>query len=325
MSCKVKLNLHWLSLTAAMIFVSALSTGSLATAQASDSTPDVPALHSPPIRVDVHLINVFVNVTNEEGAPVPGLTKEDFSISEDGHPQKVAFFGRESEMPLTISLAIDTSGSVHKDLPIEQEAAHKFVHTLLRPIDLFSLIDFSSDVREVVPFTNHASRIDDGLGRLRPGPATALYDAVYLGAQSLSHHSGRKVLVIISDGDNTVDGVDYARALEMAVRSEVMVYCIIDVPIPADAGRNTGGEHAMITLSQETGGKYYYAEASQLDRALQQVSEDLRTQYSLGYYPAHHSGVSGDFHTISITVKGKGAASSYTVRHRPGYYSTPAE
>ena len=110
----------------------------------------------------------------------------------------------------------------------------------------------------------------------------------------------------------------------MAVRSEVMVYCIIDVPIAADAGRNTGGEHAMIALSQETGGRYYYAEASELDRALQKVSEDLRTQYSLGYYPAHHSGVSGDFHTISITVKGKDAAPSYTVRHRPGYYSTPA-
>ncbi|HEY0760023.1 MAG TPA: VWA domain-containing protein [Acidisarcina sp.] len=293
-----------------------------AIAQSVDSAAD--GVRPPAIRVDVHLINVFVNVTDSSGAPVPGLTRDNFAIAEDGHPQKVAFFGRESEMPLTISLAIDTSGSVRKDLAVEQEAAHKFVHTLLRPIDLFSLIDFSSDVREVVDFTNKPSRIDEGLERLRPGPATALYDTVYLASQRLAPHHGRKVLVIISDGDNTVDGVDYARALEQAVRSEVMVYSIIDVPIAADAGRNTGGEHAMITLSQETGGKYYYAEASQLGRALEQVSDDLRTQYSLGYYPVRHSGHS-DFHTISVAVKGSAPETHYSVRHRTGYYSSPAE
>ena len=300
-------------------------TAAVCAAQSAPPPPnETPNMRPPSIRVDVRLINVFVNVTDKSGAPVPGLGKDNFAVLEDGHPQKVAFFERESAMPLVISLAIDTSGSTRKDLPLEQAAAHKFVHALLRPIDLFSLIDFSSDVREVVPFTNRASRIDNGLDNLRLGPATALYDAVYLGSQNLAPHSGRKVLLIISDGDNTVDGVNYAKALEAAVRSEVMIYSIIDVPIVADAGRNTGGEHALIALSEETGGKYYYAEASQLDRALQQVSEDLRTQYSLGYYPARHTG-SGDFHTISVAVKGKAADQQYTVRHRTGYYSTPAE
>ena len=287
--------------------------------QAADSPMDRP----PSIRVDVRLINVFVNVTDESGSPVGGLTKDSFSLAEDGRPQKISFFGRESEMPLTIAMAIDTSGSVRKDLPIELQAAHAFVHRLIRPIDLFSLFDFSSDVREVVSFTNRASRIDDGLDRLRFGPATALYDAVYLTSQTLAPHPGRKVLLIISDGGNTVDGVDYAKALEEAVRSEVMVYSIIDVPIAADAGRDTGGEHALITLSQETGGKHYYAEASTLGKALEEVSEDLRTQYSLGYYPAHHTSHGSDFHSIAVTVKAKDPGATYTVRHRTGYYSTP--
>src|SRR5262245_20772128 len=115
---------------------------------------------TPPIKVDVKLVNVFVNVTEANASPVGGLTKEDFTLAEDGHPQMIAVFERQSEMPLSIVLAIDTSGSVNKDLAIEKRAAHTFVHSLLRPVDRLDLIDFSSDVREVVPFTNKLSRID---------------------------------------------------------------------------------------------------------------------------------------------------------------------
>jgi Ca-activated chloride channel family protein len=131
-------------------------------------------------------------------------------------------------------------------------------------------------------------------------------------------------LVIISDGGNTVNGVDYAKALEQAVRSEVMVYSIIDVPIEADAGRDTGGEHAMITLSQETGGKYYYANADQLDRAFQQVSDDLRTQYLLGYYPTRRAPTASDFRRITVQLNGEPKDAAYNVRHRPGYYANPS-
>ncbi|HLH37110.1 MAG TPA: VWA domain-containing protein [Alloacidobacterium sp.] len=282
----------------------------------------VQAQTTPPIKVDVKLVNVFVNVTDASGAPVGGLTKDDFTIAEDGHPQKIAVFERQSEMPLSLVLAIDTSGSVNKDLAIEKRAAHAFVHSLLRPVDRLDLIDFSSDVREVVPFTNKLSRIDWGIDNLATGPATALYSAVYLSAQNLASQPGRKVLILISDGGNTVKGTDYADALEQAVRSETMVYSIIDVPIEADAGRDTGGEHAMITLSQETGGKYYYADSQHLDAAFQKVSEDLRTQYLLAYYPAHRR-TDSDFRTISVTLKQPPNA-HYTVRHRTGYYANPA-
>ncbi len=273
----------------------------------------------PAIHVDVHLVNVFVNVTDEKGAPVPGLTQGNFTLMEDGHAEKIAVFDHQSEMPLSIVLAIDTSGTVHKDISIEEHAAHEFVHALLRPVDQLDLMDFSSDVREVVPFTNNLHHIDSGLDRLRPGPATALYDTIYLASQSLGGRPGRKVLVLISDGDDTVHGVTYPKALEQALRSEVLVYSIIDVPIAADAGRDTGGEHALITLSQETGGKHYYAESNQLDKAFQQVSDDLRTQYLLGYYPSRHSDAP-DFRTISVSLSGVPGGEAYGLRHRMGYY-----
>jgi Ca-activated chloride channel homolog len=281
------------------------------------------AQSAPPIRVDVKLVNVFANVTDANGAPVGGLTKDDFTIAEDGHPQKIAVFERQSAVPLSIVLAIDTSGSVNKDMAIEKRAAHNFVHALIRPVDRLDLIDFSSDVREVVPFTNKLGWIDSGLENLQMGPATALYSAVYLSAQNLASRPGRRILVLISDGSNTVKGTDYADALEQAVRAEAMVYSIIDVPIAADAGRDTGGEHAMITLSQETGGKYYYADAEHLNEAFQKVSDDLRTQYLLAYYPEHRL-ASSDFRTISVTLK-QPANAHYTVRHRTGYYATPGQ
>jgi Ca-activated chloride channel homolog len=279
-----------------------------------------PSPSSTTLKVNVRLVNLFVNVTDASGAVVGGLAKDDFAITEDGFPQKIAVFERQSEMPLAILLAIDTSGSVQKDLSVEQSSARRFANAIMRPVDQMSLFEFSSEVREVVPFTNQVKRIDRGLESLRLGPATALYDAVYLSSQSLAGRQGRKVLVLISDGGNTVKGVDYQRALEQALRSEVMVYSIIDVPIEASAGRDLGGEHAMITLSEETGGKYYYAEGSSMEKAFDQISADLRTQYLLGYYPAHRPADPG-FRRVEVKVTAAGG-SSLQVRHRTGYYSS---
>jgi Ca-activated chloride channel homolog len=291
------------------------------TSNPAQQDPVVVQTTIPPIKVDVKLVNVFVNVADANGAPVGGLTKDNFTLAEDGRPQKIAVFDRESAVPLQIVLAIDTSATVHKDSSIELHAAREFVHALLRPIDQLDLMEFASDVREVVPFTNSLHQIDNGLDRLRGGPATALYDTIFLASQSLAGRPGRKVLVLITDGDDTVKGVDYPRALEQALRSEVLVYSIIDVPIYADAGRDTGGEHALITLSQETGGKHYYADSNGLQKAFEQVSEDLRTQYLLGYYPSTHSS-SKDFRTISVSLTGVAGAADYSFRHRTGYYPT---
>lgn len=282
------------------------------------------------LKVNVKLVNVFTNVTDATGAIVGGLTKSDFKLTEDGRPQEIAVFERESELPLNLVLAIDTSGSVHKDLPLEQEASRKFVHALVRGQDQISLFEFSTEVRQVVPFTNQVNRIDRGLGSLRGGPATALYDAIFmasekLGKQTVEGKPARKVLVLVTDGGDTANTVTYAQALEQALRGEVMVYSIIDVPIEASAGRDTGGEHALITLAEQTGGKYFYANAGGLDKAFAQVSEDLRTQYLIGYYPSKQPpGV--EFHRIKLTVP-RAAAAAFDIRYRTGYYSDtePAE
>ena len=296
--------------------------------QAGSGTPKavsaaVPAsgAQPPTISVNVRLVNVFVNVTDDKGAPVPGLTRENFLLSEDESPQRIAIFERQSELPLEIVLAIDTSGSVHKDSSLEQDAARHFVRALLRPVDHLDLLEFSDSVREIVFFTNNVGRIDRGLNDMGRGAATALYSGVFLASQILAPRSGRKVLVIVSDGGNTVKGTTYDEALEQALRGEVLVYPIIDVPIAASAGRDLAGEHALITLAQQTGGKYYYADSSSLDRTFAQISEDLRTQYLLGYYPSNRSG--GGFRSISVKLRDQPAGSAYAVRNRPGYYPAP--
>jgi Ca-activated chloride channel family protein len=288
-------------------------------------TPCVMAQTAPPIHVNVRLVNVFVNVTDAQGAPVPGLTQKDFALSEDGRPQKISYFERQTNVPLSVVMAIDTSGSTRKDIPVERAAAREFVRALLRPGDQLDLMDFNSDVREIVPFTSNVRLIDSGLNHLDFGPATALYDAVYLASQRLEPRQGRKVLVLISDGGNTKTEVDFNQALEAARQGEVMVYSIIDVPIMADAGRDTDGEHAMIALSQETGGQYYYANAGDLREAFRKVSDNLRTQYLLGYYPdsAKHGPA---FRKISVWLTHAPAGDGpYTVQNRTGYYpdSTP--
>jgi len=271
-----------------------------------------------PLRLDVKLVNVFVNVTDSTGAIVGGLSQKDFAISEDGRPQTIQVFERQSELALNLTLAIDTSGSVFKDRQVDISASRKFVHALMRSQDQMSLLEFATYVRELTPFTNKVSQIDHGLDRLRGGDATALYDAVYLGASRLAPKEGRKVLVLVSDGGDTAKNTTYSDALEEALRSEVMVYSIIDVPIEASAGRDLGGEHALITLSEQTGGKSFYASEGGLDKAFARVSEDLRTQYLLGYYP-HNQEPGRTFHRLQVTIP-RAAPDAFNIRHRTGYY-----
>jgi Ca-activated chloride channel family protein len=268
--------------------------------------------------VSVKLVNVFVNVTDKNGAFVGGLTRDDFALFEDGRPQQIAVFERQSEQPLNLTLAIDTSGSVRKDLNEEASAAKRFAHALLRPQDQMSVIQFATNVRELVPFTNKLAAIDRGLGELHSDWATALYDAICYGSGHLGAKQGRKVLILVSDGDDTAKNSTYEDALDAALRNEVMIYSLIDVPIEASAGRDLGGEHALITLAEQTGGKSFYQSDGGLDKAFARVSDDLRTQYLLGYYP--HNQVKGTaFHRIQVTIP-RATAESFNIRHKTGYY-----
>ena len=143
--------------------------------------------------VDVKLVSIFVNVTDRNGALVGGLTRDDFAVYEDGRPQQIAVFERQSELPLNITLAIDTSGSVRKDMDEEAGAARHFAHTILRPQDQMSVLQFATEVRVLQPFTNKPALIDRSLGELRGDWATALYDAICLGSEKLGGKEGRKV------------------------------------------------------------------------------------------------------------------------------------
>jgi len=262
---------------------------------------------------------VFVNVTDRNGAIVGGLSREDFTVTEDGRPQQIAVFERQSELPLNMTLAIDTSGSVRKDLTEEADAARRFAHAILRPQDQMSLLQFATFVTELTPFTNKIALIDRGLNRLHADHATALYDAILLGSEGLGPKDGRKVLVLVSDGGDTANSTTYKQALESALRHEVMIYSIIDVPIEASAGRDLGGEHALITLAEQTGGKSFYVSEGGLDKAFAQVSDDLRTQYLIGYYP-HNQEPGLIFHRIDVTVP-RAAEQDFNIRHKTGYYA----
>lgn len=292
--------------------------------QAQPSTPaDDP---SSTIRVNVKLVNVFSTVTNSGGAPVSSLKQEDFEVFEDGKPQKIAVFQRESELPLSIVIAIDTSLSTRNDQKLELDSARRFAHTILRPIDGVSLFQFSEVVDQLTPFTADIRAIDRGISRIHPGAATALYDTLYLGSDALLQRRGRKVMVVITDGGDTVSKTSYQDAMRAAQEAEVILYSIIIVPIEANAGRDIGGEHALIQLSRDTGGKYFYASSmDQLDAAFRQISDELRTQYLIAYYPSSLS--DSEFRRIEIKIdpatKDYPNPSDLQVRHRTGYYTMP--
>jgi Ca-activated chloride channel homolog len=282
----------------------------------TDSSEDLPT-----IKVAVKLVNVFVTVLDQQGAPVGGLEKKNFKLYEDGVLQDIRVFDRESELPLSIVLAIDVSLSTKKDLKLELESARRFVHSIMRPQDALSLYEFSEHVDELTRFTSSLTTIDRAIDRVHTGSATALYDAVYLGSQALAKRQGRKVMVVITDGGDTMSSIGYQEALRAAQESEAIVYSLVVVPIESDAGRDLGGEHALIQMSRDTGGKHFYASGvSQLDRAFRQVSDELRTQYLLAYYPSRRLS-SSDFRKIGVDITAETPNGPPVARHRTGYYT----
>ncbi|HKF06408.1 MAG TPA: VWA domain-containing protein [Candidatus Sulfotelmatobacter sp.] len=285
-----------------------------------------PSEPSTTLKVDVNLVNVFVTVTDQHGAPIGGLTKENFVLKEDDHEQQIKVFDKESALPLSIALAIDTSLSTRHDLPLEQASAKRFAHEILRPIDGLSVYTFSEIVKQVTQgYTADLKRIDESIDHIHLGAATALFDAIYEASRSLDRRKGRKVIVLITDGGDTISSVDYKEALRAAEEAEAIVYSIIIVPIESSAGREIGGEHALIQLSEDTGGKYYYATSiSQLDEAFHKISDELRTQYLLAYYPSQRTSFS-EFRKIEVKVAGVEGAQDYRVRHRAGYYTVKSE
>jgi Ca-activated chloride channel family protein len=281
---------------------------------------------APTIKVESRLVSVALNVTDAQGAPVAGLTKDDFELFEDGKPQRIAVFEKESQTPLDIVIAMDASESLWGELKLEREAAKAFVRELVRPQDRVELLGFSDNVTELVPFTNSAHAVDSGMGRIEKGDATAVYDAVYLASQRLAAQpaagGARRVIVMITDGENTTRHGSYPEALEQAERAGAMVYSLIVVPVVADAGRDTGGEHALIQMSRDTGGKYYeIIDKHDVQPAFARVSDDLRTQYTVGYYAPQKVLGGAGLRKIELRLKDPAKAAVDSLRYRTAYYA----
>jgi Ca-activated chloride channel family protein len=285
-------------------------TGAGSSAQGAALQPINRGTDAGTIRVRARLVNVAVNVVDAHGAPVGGFEQKDFQLFEDGAAQTIAHFDRESTSPLSIILAIDASETVSTSERLEREAAKHFVSAILRPQDEIALMEFADNVREVVPFTNQAKRIDEGLGEIRRGDETALYNAVYAASDRLAATSlaagRRRVLVVISDGGDSVGGKRYEEAVEEAQRAGAIVYSIIIVPIAADAGRNTGGKY------------YSVVDPKDLEPAFRHISDDLRTQYLLGYYAPE---MGGEFRRIKVRLTDAAQNDKFSLRYRTGYFA----
>lgn len=285
----------------------------------------------PTLKAESRLVNITVNAVDANGSPVGGLTQADFAVKEDGKAQTIAFFDKESKTPLSVVLAVDGSESVLTNERLEKDASKKFVKALIRTgpkdADELDLIAFSDSATELVSFTNDVRRIGSGLDSLPRGAATAMYDAVFVASKRLGETSTadgrRRVLVMITDGGDTTHGVGYERAVAEAQRNGVAVYPLIVVPIAADAGRNTGGEHALIQMAADTGGKYYYVlDPKELPKAFAKLSDDLRTQYVVGYYApvATVRSRRDGFRAVAISLTDPLTAGKVSLRYRAGYY-----
>lgn len=276
------------------------------------------------VRVQVNLVNVPVNVVDRQGQPVSGLHRDDFTLTEDGHPEIIRVFQAAAVHPLSMVLAIDTSVSVRRDLPFARQAAGKLAASLLGRDDRVELLGFAGEVTRVFPFSGNLHDLDHGLRTLHGDGPTALYAAIAQAANDLASRPGRKVIVAISDGSNSVDGVDYDQARTAALRAQASIESIILVPIGADAGRDVGGEHALIQLARDTGGQYFYTNgADPLQDAMTRLSLGLRSEYLLGYYPAKKAAGAepGGFRRIQLHLTDPAMRRAYRLQYRTGYYA----
>jgi Ca-activated chloride channel family protein len=270
------------------------------------------------IRVDVSLVSVLASILDRSNRPVADLTRENFEILEEGRPQRIEVFETETQQPLDLALMVDSSMSEASKLPFEAEAATRFIQRVVRPGDRVSVFEFADAVVQLAPFSDQVGRLRDAMRRIEPGSGTALYDAVYLGSQALERGAAgrRRVLVLMTDAGETTSRADFETARRAALRAEALLYAIIVRPVASEGGRNTAGEHALVTISETTGGAMYRAdEVSQLNGMFDQIDRELRTQYRLGYYPQPRAS-QGSYRRIEVRVRG-----DYQVRHRTAYYA----
>lgn len=279
-------------------------------------TPNEPSYFS----VKVNLVRLLVSVRDRYGALAANLDKDAFQVFDNGVPQQVAVFERNTSLPLSVAILVDTSGSTQIDLHYEVDSVLKFIPALIgagNPEDTFALFSFNWRTNLEADFSRNPRRAEHALHALRGEGGTSLYDAIYLVSDTLAGREGRHVMVVVTDGGDTTSYKRYDDALAAAQRSDVVLYPIVVVPIEGDAGRNTGGEHALTTLAASTGGRIFNPDSfDQLDSAFAEILQELRTQYLLGFYPHGVPDQPRQFHPVKVRLRD----SSLRVTARSGYY-----
>lgn len=276
------------------------------------------------------VVDVYATVKNARGEHVTNLGPNQFELREDGVPQQVDYFARETDAPLSLGVLVDTSASQAQLLTTEQEQARSFLRTVLGPSDRAFVMRFDQDVVVLQGLTNEspllsraidALRADPGRTRVAADPSAAprprgtrLHDAIRQASDLLSGQRGRKVLVLLTDGEDQGSHATRKDALEAAERAEVIVYSVVvaDPLFYWGRGREYEGEAALEALQQKTGG---FMVRPGTARGLDEIASELRAQYRLGYTPRRADGA---FHRIEVRLRGAG----YAVRARRGYYAT---
>ena len=295
----------------------------------------------PTIRVPVNLVDVLFTVLNRRNKLVSDLEQKDFRVLDDNVPQDIRYFSKQSDLPLRIGMLLDTSNSVRDRLKFEQDAANNFLFSVLRRNkDEAFVMTFDDEPEILQTFTGDTGALRDKILRTRAGGGTAVYDAIFDACvKELSHPPRppgdqpdvvRRVMILISDGEDNLSTHTRAEAIEMAQRTSVVIYTIststqwvtLDDPSKEKTGNRkyqlTEGDKVLRDLADETGGRSFYPyHVDDLDQSFQDIGEELRNQYSLAYNPSNHQ-LDGRYHKIKIEIPGE---KGYQVRARRGYYA----
>jgi VWFA-related protein len=293
------------------------------------------------LKVNVNIVQLFFNVKDKHGALMPNLTKDDFEIYEDGQKQTLKYFTAESNLPLTIGMLIDSSGSQLRVLDMEKEVGGAFLRQILTDKDEAYVMDFNIDASLVQDFTRDVRRLQKALNSVKinsgvtiptlPGagggpvptaqsPGTVLYDAVYLSAHDmLSKEVGRKAMVLLTDGEDEGSRLKIRDAIEAAQKADAIVYVLLcaDRGMYSSMGMGYGGEGEMRKLTEASGGRVINVgnKFDKLRDAFDQIAAELRSQYNIGYTPTNTK-LDGGYRKLEIKNK-----QGYKIQARAGYYA----
>ncbi|TAM83800.1 MAG: VWA domain-containing protein [Acidobacteria bacterium] len=302
---------------------------------AAAAAQEIPQSTGPILRVTTEAVNVYAVVRDKHHRLIPDLTKDDFEIKEDNIFQKITYFTRETDTPLTLAIMVDTSPSQERVLDVEQREAKNFLSQVLRPKDLACVIHFDLEVELLQDFTADVHTLDSAIDEtvinggahgVLPSPlpasnigGTHLYDSIYLAASELmSHEVGRKVLILLTDGEDQGSKESLNQALEAAQKSDCIIYAvdIVDRTFYRFSNMGFNGDAVLRKLCEQTGGDVIKVTKIQnTSEAFQRIAEELRTQYLLGYTPSNPRKDPG-FRKINVRV----IHGDYKIQTRSGYY-----